>query len=152
MKTIKTYLQVLIFFKFVLISHTIFSQENPTLESVKATLDLAASRYDAGDYQRAIEYGLKGLDDAGKLEDDQLALIFKSVLGNSYLELDQYKEATNYFLEIVIEANQRNNSAVAADGYYALANVYTEMGAFNRSAETYKKAVDLFRQMGDEEK
>ena len=152
MKTIKTYLGVLIFFSYVFLCHTIFAQENPTLESVKATLDLAASRYDAGDYQRAIEYGQKGLENAVTLEDDQLTRVFKSVLGNAHLELDQYKEATNYFLQIIIEATQRNNNAIAADGYYALANVFSEMGAFTRSAETYKSSADLFSDLGNQEK
>ena len=144
MKNIKTYLKFLICLSFVFTFNYIFAQDNPTLESVKGTLELAASRFEAGDYNRAVEYGEKGLSNAVTLEDDQLALYFKSVLGNSHLELRQYKEATNYFLQIVIEANQRNNDVVAAEGYYALANVYARMGAFTRSAETYKQAADLF--------
>ncbi|MEL7146104.1 MAG: ATP-binding protein, partial [Bacteroidota bacterium] len=152
MKSIKTFLGFLIFFGIVFFSHGIFAQDNPTLESVKATFDLAASRFDAGDFNRAVEYGQKGLENAVELEDDQLALVFKSLLGNSYLELGKYKDATNYFLQIIIGAKQRNNTSVAAEGYYALANVYAQMGAYVQSAETYRASSELFSQLGIREK
>lgn len=135
-------LVVLLFFNY----SVLIAQETLTYESVKGVLDLSVSRFDAGDFKRAIEYGTKGLKQAKEINDDQLILYFQSVLGNSYLEMRDYKEAINYILQIGLKAEQLNNKDVAADAYFALANVYATMGAHNQAAETYKKSADFFKE------
>lgn len=143
MNTIKSSLRNFIFIVLFLNFTIIQAQETLTYESVKGVVDLSASRYEAGDYKRAIEYGLKGLAQSKEIDDGQLILYSQSILGNSYLELREYRNASNYFLQIALIAKQQNNLDVAADGYYALANVYATMGAYNKAAETYKESADL---------
>lgn len=136
---------VLLFFSYTILE----AQEPLTYESVKGVLDLSESRLEAGDYKRAIEYGLKGLEQAKEIKDDQLILYFQSILGNSYLETQNYKEAVNYFLQIRLISEQLNNTDLAADAYSALANVYVNMGAHNKAAETFLKSAELFGDRGD---
>ena len=138
MNTIKSLLRNFLFFTLFFSGTILCAQETLTFESVKGVYDLSESRYEAGDYKRAIEYGEKGLGQAKEIGDDQLILFFQSVLGSSHLEIKEYKESVNYFLQIGLKAEQLNNSGTAGDAYFAIANVYATMKAYNKSADTYK--------------
>ncbi|MGB3464806.1 MAG: ATP-binding protein [Cyclobacteriaceae bacterium] len=145
MDLFKSLLKSLFALLLVLISGLSHAQDSPTYESVKGIYDLAESRYNASDYNRAIEYGKKGLDQANEIQDDRLMQYFRAVLGKSYMEKGEFKKAIDYFLQITIIAGQGNNVNAAAEGYSILAATYSSMGAYTVAAETFKEAADAYK-------
>lgn len=126
-----------------------FSQDDVTYETASNILTLAISKYDNRDFDGAIEYSLKGMDQAQQLDDDVLILNFNSILGNSYLSTKKYRDAANYFLQISITAEQSGSFLTAANGYFALGNTYSDMGAFTNAAQNYNYAHGFFEKAGD---
>ena len=137
---------------FILLSFSIKLQAQEggaTYETASGILQIAISKYENRSFNQAIEYSEKGLDQSLELGDDLLILNFRSILGNSYLSLKKHKEAASQFLRIAIVAEQENNLETVANGYFALGNTYSDMGAFKNAAANYIKAHDYFEQAGD---
>ncbi len=126
-----------------------YGQDDVTYETASNILKLAISKYDNRDFEGAIEYSLKGLNQAKQLGDDVLITNFNSILGNSNLSTKKYRDAANYFLQISINAEQSGSFLTAANGYFALGNTYSDMGAFINAAQNYNYAHDFFEKAGD---
>ncbi len=135
----------------MLLPFHVFAQQGATYQSASSLLEVSYGKFETSNFDKAIEYGLKGLAEAEEIQDDGLSLQFKSILGNSYLENKEYKIASNYFLQIALLAKQEKNDVIAANGYMALAKVYVEMQAFKKSAETYDAAAGFFAKTDDSE-
>ncbi len=58
-------------------------------------------------------------------------------LGNIYLEQKDYKNAKQYFNDVIV------NSANSADAYYGLALVYSEQGKKEQTIELLEKVIEL---------
>ena len=91
-----------------------------------------------GNFQKAIECLLQGMEVRKKIGDIQGAMFSLTRVGDMYHSLEQTETALNYYLEALDYAN-KNNREPLSDTYARLANLY--MGT--KRHEEAKKYIDL---------
>ncbi|WP_168731265.1 adenylate/guanylate cyclase domain-containing protein [Robertkochia marina] len=106
---------------------------------VKGHLHKGFAFYDLSNYPRDIEESLKALDLAISIEHNVTALIY-SHLGNSFLKMNDYKQAENYLLKALDEQLRSNPK-----DYPALFNLYFNLSEFYLNTEELTSAFDYLQ-------
>ena len=87
---------------------------------------------------------------SGRLRSEAQLLLARSLLYRgslNYLKGDLFR-ATQDILESVRLAKESSDSALYADGYKKLGDVYTNEGRLNKALEAYQQAMEIYRTLG----
>ncbi|MEO9965049.1 MAG: tetratricopeptide repeat protein [Reichenbachiella sp.] len=104
-----------------------------------------------GNYDQAIEYGLKSLDQFHKLSDDEGIADIYYVLGGIYSGQFRFDEAHSYLnraLDIRLELNDLEGQAYV---YKSIGNIHVYKGNLHEAIKFYKKGGAISEQMGDDQ-
>jgi tetratricopeptide (TPR) repeat protein len=101
----------------------------------------AICNYKLGKYSEAIEFG-KEFDGNG---DINLSVVINGLIGDSYVNLNQYADAHKYFAK----AYETNNEAFAALYLKKDGEVYEAEKNFDKAIELYNKIKNEFPQSGE---
>lgn len=101
-----------------------------------------------GNLEGAIGHALLGLDQAESIGNQELIIQFKEVIGEIYLAKKDYKNAVSSFLSIILTAERQDDELNLGRGNLALADTYSDMGAYDKASDYYQRAIDNFENLG----
>lgn len=112
--------------------HARIAELYPTASSNQ--MRLAWDHYRIGEYESAIEHGLKELELPGSADHKALA---RQAIGMSYLRLEDYEQAERFLTAAVADDPTYGKS------YYRLAMLYDHLGRYEEAAANYEQALGL---------
>ncbi|SMD39039.1 Tetratricopeptide repeat-containing protein [Reichenbachiella faecimaris] len=101
-----------------------------------------------GNLEGAIGHALLGLDQAETLGNQELIIQFKEVIGGIYLAKKDYKNAVSSYFAIVLAAERQDDQEGLGMGNLALANTFSDMGAYDKASDYYQRTIDNFETLG----
>lgn len=137
----------LIFLLVICATMTVHAQQASYTEAV-SLLEKTKYNKKRGNLEGAIGHALLGLDQAETLGNQELIIQFREVIGQIYLSKKDYKNAVSSFLAIILTAERQNDQESLGKGNLALANTYSDMGAYNKASDYYQRAIDSFNNLG----
>ncbi len=136
------------------LSHTISAQtsvDDPEELRIKALNDLATS-YIADSPTLAISYAHEALElaEKNKIQIERARAL--SILGDGNVELDDYRQAANLYLNALdIYQTQDNKEAVIAPIKSKIGKQYFFLGKYNEAISYFKEALLLYQELDDDE-
>jgi PAS domain S-box-containing protein len=92
-----------------------------------------------GDVDQALANYIQALNDAEKLQNNDLASRALTGIGQVYAEHDRDKEAREAFMKSLTYAVNGNNKSLIEKNYFELSKLWEKNGDFNKSLNFYKK-------------
>ncbi|UXX78978.1 ATP-binding protein [Reichenbachiella carrageenanivorans] len=126
---------------------TVYAQQASYTEAA-SLLEKTKYNQRRGNLEGAIGHALLGLDQAESLGNQELIIQFKEVIGEIYLTKKDYKNAVSSFLSIILTAERQDDQVNLGRGNLALADTYSDMGAYDKASDYYQRAIDNFENLG----
>ncbi|MGL1887681.1 MAG: ATP-binding protein [Reichenbachiella sp.] len=138
--------KVLALMLILIMSVNVYSQD-VSISEAQSLLEKTKYNKKRGNLEGALGYGLLGLDQAESLDNGEMIVEFKSVLGEIYLSKKDYKKAINYFAGIMLYSKRVGDQQSLAKGIFSLANTYSRMGAYNKASDYYYQVSVIYDKM-----
>ncbi|OFY04582.1 MAG: hypothetical protein A2W99_13825 [Bacteroidetes bacterium GWF2_33_16] len=123
----------------------------PTNDSIRAELllELAEEEFKGYSYHDAKLYSEQSLEIAIRIDIDRLEAENYCLLGNIHKKRNECEQAIPYFLRATIVFDELLDVLQKAKAYQAIAECYSSLGAFTKSAEYFFNSYSLFYKSGD---
>lgn len=72
-------------------------------------------------------------------------------LGNAYSALNNFSEATKYYMQSLVVAKESNNLAGQGQAYYCLGSTYVMMKNYVKAIEYHEQHLAVAEQLGDKQ-
>lgn len=131
----------------ILCSMTAAAQQASYNEAV-SLLEKTKYNQKRGNLEGAIGHALLGLDQAESLSNQELIFQFREIIGEIYLSKKDYKNAVSSFLAIILAAERQDDQSNLGKGNLALANTFSDMGAYDKASDYYQRAIENFESLG----
>ena len=138
---------VIITLMFMFLNVTLVAQQASYNEAV-SLLEKTKYNQKRGNLEGAIGHALLGLDQAEALGNQELIIQFKEVIGEIHLAKKDYKNAVSSFLTIILAAERQDDQENLGKGNLALADTYSDMGAYDKASDYYQRAIVTFEALG----
>ncbi len=87
------------------------------------------------DYNKAIDYGKKGLEVFDRIKYQVNALNSRILLAKSYTEVQQYEKAMNECKIIILKAKEEKSYSHLAEAYHIASNIAKKQGNYSQALE-----------------
>ncbi len=94
-----------------------------------------------GNHVKIIEEVPLLLENARLLEEKEIETKFRNILGNTFIQLDDYDRANDLFTEALIRAQQEEDATAIASAYISLGNTYISKDP-DKSITYFEEALD----------
>jgi serine phosphatase RsbU (regulator of sigma subunit)/tetratricopeptide (TPR) repeat protein len=122
----------------------------PTADSTRVYLlfDLAQEEYKEFSYHEAKLYAEQSLEIAIRLDYKEIEARNYCLLGNIYKQRNECEKAIPYYLRANIIYDELSDTKQKAISYQSIAECYSLLGAYSKSAEYYINSFNLFNSSG----
>ncbi len=124
------------------------TKAHDTIGISSAYLNLGNIMDRLGKFPEAIEMNKKSAAWAALMKDNLGVAYALGNIGNAYQKMEFYDKAVEFHLASLAKAEAENDLQLIANSHNNLGISYSNTGNYSRSNEEYKKAGDMYRELG----
>jgi len=116
---------------------------NDMLVRISLLNNIGATYYDLGNYQKAFDYYLSGIDESKKSKLFEEESYLHINLGNVYLKLNNINDASNHFRKAISFEGTFQYGRALWEAYYGLGQCYEKRGEYQAALSNYEKSIEV---------
>ncbi len=117
--------------------------------SLKDLFESAKRSFESNRIEEALSTSVQGLRQAEIEGNLSYGTLFKYLIGNIHMVNGDFDQSIDFFVQLAMEAEGRNDNTGMANAFFSLGNNYTTMGATNNAVNSLTKSYTYYEKAQD---